>query len=168
VGSGGGFSSLPPLPERSFCRFPPKVWQRESVCVAKRYRYSSSARIFEQRGDPWLTDKEQRKDFQRDPEAENPDYDFDHRFHYTQNAKGKPKTVAPRNDGPNVISRGNADAAPDFSKRGANLLAKLHRQNAAVRVQANEKPQRFVLCAGCRKALCAARGRCAFPAGRKE
>lgn len=131
-----------------------------------RGRYSSSSRIFERRGDPWLSDRERVKDFQREPETENPDYDFDHRFHYSRNAKGKPKTVEPQKEVKTVRREPQTEA--DFARRGANILRKLHASNSAVRVEARETVQRFKPCPGCRKALCAARMRCAFPLGRKD
>lgn len=38
-------------------------------------RYSSNSQIFEQRGDPWVSEKEGIRDYGRDLFSENPDFD---------------------------------------------------------------------------------------------
>src|SRR4051812_29905810 len=92
-------------------------------------RYSSSSRIFERRGDPWLSDKERVRDYNRDPEAEDPEYDYSHRFHHSQNAVGKPREAPPR---PEVPTPEGKARERDYALRGAQILAKHNRGRARV------------------------------------
>ena len=62
----------------------------------KKLGYTLNTDVFTKRGDPWMTEKEGRKEFGRDHEVfENPDLD---RYTKAKKAKKKvePKTQAPK------------------------------------------------------------------------
>jgi hypothetical protein len=90
-------------------------------------RYTSNSGLFSKRGDPWITNREGIKDFGRNPDTEDAEYDFDHRFHETGNTFGKPRMAEPR--------------LPDFSqpptpkdtsvqRRVASQLSAMHSRQA--------------------------------------
>jgi hypothetical protein len=88
--------------------------------MAKRSGYSSLADIFARRGDPWVSDKEGMRDYGRNMETENAEYDFDHRFHNTGSAF-KPTVATPKPVHRDPVPSRNVE--PDFAKRRANILA---------------------------------------------
>jgi hypothetical protein len=111
-------------------------------------KISSSSRIFEKRGDPWLSDKEAVKDFERNPETENPEYDFDHRFHLTEAFDGfAHPTIAPKRPEAALIKKVKAAPSetvePDFLTRIANVRSQ-HRNKRLARVEnhVRGKPER--------------------------
>jgi hypothetical protein len=86
--------------------------------------YSSNARLFAKRGDPWVSRKEGIKDFGRNPETEDAEFDFDHRFHKTGSAFGKPKPAEPRKVHKDPEPEPRTEA--DWSVRRANFLRAMH------------------------------------------
>lgn len=87
---------------------------------------SSSSGMFAKRGNPWITRKEGVKDFGRNPETEDAEYDFDHRFHETANAFGKPKEAPKKEE----HKEDKPEPLPlDHPRRTANVL---RRMNAAI------------------------------------
>lgn len=129
-------------------------------------RYSSNARIFERKGNPWVSRKEGEKDFGRNVETEDPEYDFDHRFHDTDRV-GKPRQALARPDYRDAIPAPKED---DFGRRKANALLKM-RSDMRGHTRSTHKVEAvrhvFKPCPGCRHALCAARMRCGYPLGNK-
>lgn len=123
-----------------------------------RPRYSSNSGIFEKRGDPWSTEREGIRDFNRNPETENAEYDFDHRFHETGNAFGKPAVAPERREYRDPMPERINDAA----RRKASIA---RRMNAAIashsKVTEVLPPTRtFRPCGGCRSAACIRKGIC--------
>jgi hypothetical protein len=115
--------------------------------------YSSNSRIFERRGNPWLTEREKHKDFSRNPETEDAEYDFDHRFHETSNAFGKPKQAPKREEYREAIPVRVDDA--DNARRKASICRKMnasvHRNNA---IEVKPVARHFQPCAGCKSSQC--------------
>lgn len=126
-----------------------------------RPRYTSNAGIFAKRGDPWVSQREGVKDFLRNPETENPEYDFDHRFHHAGSVMGKP-TVAPKrveHHDPRPVK------GDDPLRRKASIA---RRMNASIarhgKVEAVQAvPHPFRACTGCRLAHCISKGICQNP-----
>jgi hypothetical protein len=87
-------------------------------------KLSSSSRIFEKRGDPWVSQKEACKEFERTPETEDAEYDFDHRYH-SVDLGGLHPTVAPARPEAEIIKQVKAapetTVEPDYATRIANV-----------------------------------------------
>jgi hypothetical protein len=124
-----------------------------------RPRYASNSRVFEKRGDPWVTRREGVKDFARNIETEDADRDFDHRFH---NTGFGPKEAAPH---PEHKAPRPAPKEDDFLRRKANIARRMNKSiNArAPREIASAPVAVFRPCAGCRSAQCVAKGTCLIP-----
>lgn len=127
-----------------------------------RPRYTSNSGIFAKRGDPWVSRKEGVRDFNRNLETEDPEYDFDHRFHNAGNVIGKP-TVAPQRpeyrDPMPTKGDDNARRKAAIARRMNARIAEHSRQTTVV--DATYRP--FRPCAGCRSARCIARSVCQNP-----
>ena len=83
----------------------------------KRLGYTLNTNVFNKRGDPWMTEKEGRKEFNRDHEVfENPDLD-----RYTKAKKAKPKKE-PKTQAPKKVSE---TEAKQLARRRANIAIKL-------------------------------------------
>jgi hypothetical protein len=80
-------------------------------------KMSSSSSVFEKKGNPWVTDKEGRKDYGRLLETENPDLD---QFFYAKKKQEQPKYVDP----PDNRKKG----AGDTKTRLANIGRKMNRK----------------------------------------
>jgi hypothetical protein len=75
---------------------------------------STSSQLFAERGDPWMTEREQVKDFDRDPSTENPDFD---QFWAASPARIKAAFVPER----------GTPIENDFSRRAANFMRTTNR-----------------------------------------
>jgi hypothetical protein len=129
--------------------------------MAMRPRYTSNAGIFEKRGDPWVSRREGERDYNRNLEIEDPEYDFDHRFHEAGNVIGKP-VVAPRRQehhDPKPVRR----EEDEFARRKANIARRMN-SNIAAKTRGvtavSEAVRVFRPCPGCRSARCIARRLC--------
>lgn len=124
--------------------------------MAKRHKggFASNSDLFAKRGDPWITQREGIKDFGRNPETEDPEYDFDHRFHST-GTFGKPSQAPKRVD--------HRDPLPDYDKEIADIQRhkasisrrmqmRINRRRAGTEVK--EAVRAFRICDGCRSARC--------------
>ena len=129
-----------------------------------RPRYASNSGIFEKRGDPWVTKREGVRDYARNLETEDPEYDFDRRFHSTQNAIGKPRQAVERKE----YREPRPVKADDPARRKASILRRVNmsiaRQGKVIGEDAPATPSSFKPCAGCRLASCIVRG-CRRPNG---
>lgn len=105
-----------------------------------RSNYSSNANVFAKRGDPWLSRREGVEDYNRDPETEDAEYDFDHRFHHNRDALGKPR-IAPVRE-PYRDPQGQP-TENDIHRRVANIRQKhrLARRARLVDVKEKEPPR---------------------------
>lgn len=74
---------------------------------------ASSSSLFAKRGDPWLTEREAIKDFERDILTENPDFD-----QFAAASVAKPKAAFYQEPGKPIEN--------DFSRRAANFMLKTH------------------------------------------
>lgn len=122
--------------------------------------YSSMGRIFEQRGDPMVTQREAIRDYGRNPETEDPEYDFDHRFHKTGSSFGKPRQAVERVEHRDPVPVKQED---DSARRRANIMLVMRRKqrehaNGLNRVA--EAQRGFHPCPGCTRAVCIARRTC--------
>lgn len=102
--------------------------------------FSSNANVFAKRGDPWLSRREGVEDYSRDPETEDAEYDFDHRFHHSRDAIGKPR-LAPKRE-PYRDPKGQP-TENDIHRRVANIRQKhrLARRARLVDVKEKEPPR---------------------------
>lgn len=125
-------------------------------------RYSSNSGMFAKRGDPWISRKEGIKDFGRNPDVEDAEYDFDHRFHTTEGLSfGKPLVAPKREEHFDPIPKKSTE--PDYARLKANALVRMHqslRGSQPRMVKVAPRAAAFRACAGCRKALCISRGHC--------
>lgn len=122
-----------------------------------RPNYSTNSGIFEKRGDPWVSQREGVKDFQRNPETEDAELDFDRRFH---NVGGfGPKIAKPKPEYHDPMPEAKDD---DPERRKASIARRMQmRMNKRATVNEVIAPtQGFKPCAGCRAAQCVAHNRC--------
>lgn len=89
-------------------------------------KLSSNSKLFARRGDPWITNREGVKDYGRNPEAENPEYDFDHRFHHTGETFGKPSVAIPKEE--LREPKPTPSSKPDYARRKAALLMNMNKR----------------------------------------
>lgn len=87
--------------------------------------YSSNSGIFARRGNPWVSKKEGIKDFGRNPETEDPEYDFDHRYHKTGETFGKPIVAPVKTEA--IEPRPVKETEADFARRKANIMLSFRR-----------------------------------------
>lgn len=122
--------------------------------------YSSNSGIFAKRGDPWVSRREGIRDFRRDPDNENPDYDFDHRYHGTGNIIGRPIVAPPRPICRDPVpEKKRTDTARTTASICRRMNAAIHRHEEGFAV--GEAPSRvFKPCGGCRSAFCVRQGVC--------
>lgn len=130
-----------------------------------RPRLSSNSGIFAKRGDPWVSRKEGERDFNRNLETEDPEYDFDHRFHEAGNVIGKPVVAQARPEyrDPPPDSAGQAER--DAARRKTSIL---RRMNSAINqsqqtTSVGETFRSFRPCPGCRLARCISKSVCQKP-----
>jgi hypothetical protein len=124
-----------------------------------RPRYASNSRIFERRGDPWVTSREGMRDYNRNPETEDAERDFDHRFHHTGEVFGKPGIAKPKEE--------YRDPRPtiedDASRRKASIVRRMNMrmtERAKTRIEVTATTRQFRTCPGCRSSKCIADSRC--------
>lgn len=108
-------------------------------------KYSSSARIFARRGDPWVSEREGREKFGRNIESENPDFD--------QYFAGKAGTKEAYID-PKPEQRGR-----DYARLKVNAIRTVRNRKIGV-TDVKETINFFKPCPGCRKASCIHKGIC--------
>lgn len=121
-----------------------------------RPKYSTNYGIFEKRGDPWVTQREAVKDFQRNLDTEDAELDFDYRFHDTGFGP-KMATAKPVHHDPKP-----APKEDDFERRKAGIARRMQmRMNSrATRIEVPAPTRAFETCPGCRSARCVKDGRC--------
>lgn len=112
-------------------------------------KYSSNASIFARRGDPWVSRKEGERDFQRNLETENPDFD---RFVRAKPVKERKPFIDPK---PEPIER---DYAREKTSIFMGMKARLEPRRQVI--EAKMPVNVFRPCPGCRKAICIAKGAC--------
>lgn len=124
--------------------------------MSKRHKsgFASNSDLFAKRGNPWITQREAIKDFGRNPETEDAEFDFDHRFH-TTGTFGKacqaPKRVEHSDPKPNY-NKEIADIQRQKASIGRRMQMRINRRQIGTEVK--EAVRAFRICNGCRSARC--------------
>jgi hypothetical protein len=114
-----------------------------------RPNISSNSRLFEKRGDPWVSEKEGQERFGRNLNSENPDFDQ----YFANRASEKEKYQDPR--GSPIVA--------DEHRLKAAAVYKMHkdmREHSGRFVKVTGHATPFRPCFGCRKAICIKRSQC--------
>lgn len=106
-------------------------------------RVSSNARLFEKRGDPWVSEREGQEKFGRNLNSENPDFDQ----YFARKATERDRYIDP--PGTPIVA--------DERRLKAAALYQMHKNmrehdGRLIKVKASRAP--FRPCFGCRKAHC--------------
>jgi hypothetical protein len=125
--------------------------------------FSSNSKIFARRGNPWVSRREGERDFGRNLETEDAEFDFDNRFHSTPGTFGKPLIPKPRQE---YHDPKPEPATEDFARKKAGIIRKMRSGISSSQprlIKAETLPRTFKLCPGCRHARCAATMQCHGP-----
>lgn len=95
----------------------------------------SNSQLFAKRGDPWISRKEAIRDFEREPDYENPDYDFDNRFHHAGNVIGKPTVALAREEHKEQPGK---PIEADLRRKLANIRQRHRNNSRPIKVKDNE------------------------------
>lgn len=79
-------------------------------------KYSSNSGIFAKRGDPWVSEKQGQRDFGRNVETEDPDFDAQN---FARKAQPKPQYVDPKP---------KKNDEPDYARRRAAIAYQMQRE----------------------------------------
>lgn len=112
-------------------------------------RYASNASLFAKRGDPWVSRKEGEKDFNRNLETENPDYD---RYFRAKAPKERQPYVDPK-----------PERKRDYIREKQKIVKEIQDIVAPKPRHVKEARMASVVfrpCPGCRKAICIAKSVC--------
>jgi DNA-directed RNA polymerase subunit L len=127
----------------------------------KKPRLTTSADVFRRQGNPWVSRREGIADFGRNPDTEDAEYDFSHRFSQTGGTFGKPTPAKVRVE---TVTPRPVKAEATIKEQKQKILARMNQNMAkhtrVVKVPEGRASLMFHPCGGCRKAACIHKGMC--------